>query len=797
MKTLGIIRMAAASLLAIAASLQADARTWDFSSVPEADQANLNADKANWTYDSSKNRWGNVNTFDNQPLMANGVELTLTSGLHYTVTKADGLRVDPKTGSVTMNNKATVLTIPGLKKGDKVTITAKSSSSSTARSLTPTNLTVEAGFTSSTDRLDNIGTVIADGDVVITPSGGFYVYSITVDGDGGGSTPGGDDPQPQSDHSVKMNFNVNQMQLTTTGNEVKYYNTADIASVEFDAAAGSVTVVPGQGDWQDAWTRNITALGFRKAQATGGEGDIVDAGLRITEAKGWLETVYAKWELPVSDDIKSYNAYIKGGSYADWTPVDRELLRNYGTYGRVDVPGLPAGTYSLRIVATDAQGNEIANAEGFANNMDVRAYDRSGFAFKDAVPGAYNLDGSLKSGARVLYITKDNAKTVTLDIQTGVKNGAPQYTTGTGLQNILHLYEKAYEKRPLAFRFIGQIKKEDCDELQSKEEGLTIKGKGYTEVNVTFEGIGDDAVFHGFGILMDKVSNVEMRNIGVLWFMDDAVSIHASSHLWVHHLDLFYGQPGSASDQIKGDGTLDIKDDSQYTTFSYNHLWDSGKASLCGMKSETGPNYIDYHHNWFDHSDSRHPRIRTMTVHVWNNYYDGIAKYGVGAAYQSNAFVENNYFRGTKYAMLISKQGSDIAGDGKGTFSGEDGGIIKSFGNLYVDNTKKPIDYHSANVEFDCYEASSRDEQVPSSVKAKQGGRTYDNFDTNPSLMHVYTPDAAADVPAIVTGYYGAGRLNKGDMSWDFGPSEDKNYDLIVPLQTAVKTYTTKLVGIF
>ena len=49
---------------------------------------------------------------------------------------------------------------------------------------------------------------------------------------------------------------------------------------------------------------------------------------------------------------------------------------------------------------------------------------------------------------------------------------------------------------------------------------------------------------------------------------------------------------------------------------------------LCGMKSESGPNYITYHHNWFDHSDSRHARVRTMSVHMYNNYYDGNAKYG-------------------------------------------------------------------------------------------------------------------------------------------------------------------------
>ena len=63
------------------------------------------------------------------------------------------------------------------------------------------------------------------------------------------------------------------------------------------------------------------------------------------------------------------------------------------------------------------------------------------------------------------------------------------------------------------------------------------------------------------------------------------------------------------------------------------------------MKSESGPNYITYHHNWFDHSDSRHARVRTMSVHMYNNYYDGNAKYGVGSTMGSSIYIENNYFR--------------------------------------------------------------------------------------------------------------------------------------------------------
>ena len=87
---------------------------------------------------------------------------------------------------------------------------------------------------------------------------------------------------------------------------------------------------------------------------------------------------------------------------------------------------------------------------------------------------------------------------------------------------------------------------------------------------------------------------------------------------------------------------------------------------------------------------------------------------------------------------------------------------------------------------------------MPASYKAKQGGTTYDNFDTNSSLMYSYTPDSAADVPSLVTGYWGAGRLNHGDFKWSFdNSSEDDNYGVVSELKSALSSYTTELRGNF
>ena len=68
---------------------------------------------------------------------------------------------------------------------------------------------------------------------------------------------------------------------------------------------------------------------------------------------------------------------------------------------------------------------------------------------------------------------------------------------------------------------------------------------------------------------------------------------------------------------------------------------------------------------------------------MWNNFYDGCAKYGIGATMGSSIFSENNYFRATKEPILISRQGNDANGAGK--FSGEAGGMIKEYGSIFAE----------------------------------------------------------------------------------------------------------------
>ena len=791
-------------LLGIAGNVSAQ-QDWEFTAVSDDDKSLLNADTRNWAYDSKNDRWENI-TAINGAVTANNTILEYTKGLNID-SPAGTIRLENKKGSLTLTGKDPVITISGVKAGQVIQVISQTSSANTARCLIPTNVDITAGFSESNDKVTSSGIVKEDGAVTLkSKSGGIYIYSISItDDDDNDDENFDDDPTPATppdDHSTFASEAMNQLLVSLPGNVTKYYNTDAVSSVDID----NDLIVINTNDSEDRYQGTVSNLTFKKAvKDTGGMVENVEGKVNITEARGWFESAFVKFDLMVTATapVDKYNVYIKGGNYRDYTKIDDQLVRNYGTYGRADVLGLVAGSdYAIKVVPVIAD-HEQTDAANEATGITVTNYDRSGFAHKNRSEGvgAYNNDGSLKANARVVYVTKNNAKTISLDVATNAKGSTSTYT---GLQDIIYGYQKgkdgaAYDQRPLDIRIVGIITDSDCDKFLSSNEGIQIKGAGsYQEMNITIEGVGDDATTSGFGFLIRNCASVELRNFANMLCMDDAISIDTdNSNIWVHNLDLFYGKTGKDSDQAKGDGTIDIKADSKFITVSYNHLWDCGKSSLCGMKSETGPNWITYHHNWFDHSDSRHPRLRTMSAHVYNNYYDGNSKYGVGAAFQSNAFVENNYFRNCKYPMLTAMQGSDILSKSSGTFSEEDGGMIKSFGNKII-GASRYVTYQQNNTEFDAYEASTRDEQVPASVTAKKGGRGYDNFDTNAEQFYTYTPDAAEDVPGIVTGWYGAGRIGHGDFQWTFNnATEDTNYDVIGGLKDALMAYQTSLVGIF
>lgn len=518
--------------------------------------------------------------------------------------------------------------------------------------------------------------------------------------------------------------------------------------------------------------------------------------LTLNSSGGWLESAFVKWQAVAGAD--SYNVYYSGEGVTN-KKIDTQLIRNYGSYFRADVVGLKAGTYTLKVTAVTG-GVEGESDETAA--LTVRAHDRTGFAFSNGrVPGAYKADGTPKENAVVLYITEKTKNTVSLTV-TGA-NANPC----VGLQAILDGFKKGKDTRPLIVRLVGQI----TDPAYMLGGDIVIENNNNAASYITFEGIGEDAVADGWGVRVKNASNIEIRNLGTMnCNSDEGDNIglqQDNDYVWVHNCDLFYGNAGSDADQIKGDGAMDCKK-STYVSFSYNHFWDSGKSNLLGLSEGLSADLlITYHHNWYDHSDSRHPRVRFYSAHVYNNYYDGNAKYGIGATEGASVFAEANYFRNCKYPMLTSMQGTDVWDETKQTndytnmptFSNENGGTIKAYNN-YMSGQRRFVPYGAAGylnsiVDFDAYVASTRSEQITSSIVSNYGKNTYNNFDTNASVMYAYTPDSPEAAKENVMLY--AGRMNGGDLKWTFNNAvDDASYTVNTGLKAALTNYKTTLVAV-
>lgn len=535
-------------------------------------------------------------------------------------------------------------------------------------------------------------------------------------------------------------------------------------------------------------------------------------------AAGWLETAWVEWD--ILHGASSYNVYVSEEGTAAWTRLDRELVRNYGTYGRADALGLRAGTYRMKVVPVTGGREDEAEA-AVTGLLDVKAHDRTGYAhfgrnltgLYEGV-GAYKNDGTLKDGAMVVYVTGKTAKTVTVTWP----YTATSTKTYTGLYGIIEGYRKCLAAggmaRPLVIRLVGTVTVDDMDKTRFGQ-GLDIKGEAdYTEFPFTLEGIGCDATIYGFGVQFSQVTGAEMRNIGIMLCKDDAIELNKhNSHIWLHNLDLFYGQTGSEADKVKGDGAIDIKY-STHCTVAYNHFFDNGKCCLIDPSksygSETPADFLTYHHNWFDHADSRLPRCRHgKAFHVYNNYYDGNGEYGVGLASNACTFVEANYFRNCRYPVIVSGQGTDknlvdAKQSKKGLLSGEDGGVCK-FWNNHVEGAESFItqkDNYGANL-YDAYLVDSRDEKIPATVKALKAElvktpTTYSNFDTSEGMIYPSEPDSPGGIPALLAGGYGAGRCQKGDFGWTFdNASDDADKALVPGLKSALENYRSTLVGFF
>lgn len=164
------------------------------------------------------------------------------------------------------------------------------------------------------------------------------------------------------------------------------------------------------------------------------------------------------------------------------------------------------------------------------------------------------------------------------------------------------------------------------------------KGMHHVGCNKSILGLGNNAQLLAGGLELKEVHNVIIRNLTLRGSSVDAITIiDRAHHIWVNHCDL----------SAAGDGLIDVTHQASYVTVSWNHFSRHHKTCLIGsndkLRSDIGFLKVTLHHNWFDGTATRHPRVRFGEVHVFNNFYDQVG-YGIASTMEAKVVVEGNYF---------------------------------------------------------------------------------------------------------------------------------------------------------
>lgn len=495
------------------------------------------------------------------------------------------------------------------------------------------------------------------------------------------------------------------------------------------------------------------------------------------------------------DTTLTYSVKYKLSSSSSYINLDNECINDK----QVIILGLLAGKYDVQVTTSD---NKIS----YLKNIQVEKQDASGYAtFNKTSIGAYNIDGSLLSNSKVIYVNDTNKNTVNLTV------GSKTYT---GLGNIIANINKI--DVPLDIRIIGSIntnqfkiktfipfeKGEDPstsyperfqNELETTYtnlDGLTNKIFGpssssydyktpitfskktsYKDTdsafnmmmvryasNLTIEGLFNGTI-NQWGFNFYGCNSIEVRNLTFKDYPEDACS--------------FEGASDSAST------TSSLKDITKYSNFFlHNNTFLVGKNNWDltqeqDKKEGDGSSDIKYLSNYtssYNHFVKCHKTglvgggdtQMTQNVTFHHNYYEEVSSRlplgrqanmhiyncyykgcGTGQDIRANGFVlsEANYFESTNYPQKVTINAS------KSYYP-----AIKSYNDKYV----------SCKSSSQATKVTNRTDKV--SNGCKPNGIDLSNFDTDSTLFYydsinnvskVELLHSVDDVPSFVKAHSG------------------------------------------
>ena len=194
--------------------------------------------------------------------------------------------------------------------------------------------------------------------------------------------------------------------------------------------------------------------------------------------------------------------------------------------------------------------------------------------------------------------------------------------------------------------------------------------------NTTLVGMGRGAqLVHG-NLLLEQVDNVIIRNIHFSdaydhfpawepndntsgeWNSDyDNITLRGATHVWIDHCTFDDGdRPDGAEPMLLGrpmqrhDGLVDIIRQSNFVTLSWNHFRQHDKTTLVGngdgQSADEGKLKVTLHHNRWQDTKERAPRVRYGQVHAYNNLYltTDVSRqgYSLGVGFKSRVFSQAN-----------------------------------------------------------------------------------------------------------------------------------------------------------
>jgi pectate lyase len=222
--------------------------------------------------------------------------------------------------------------------------------------------------------------------------------------------------------------------------------------------------------------------------------------------------------------------------------------------------------------------------------------------------------------------------------------------------------------------------------------------------NKTIVGVGlSGQIVNGGFFLGAGTSNVIIRNLTIRdtrmadddpgddGYDYDGIQMDTANRVWIDHNRIMR----------MNDGLIDSRKDTTNLTVSWNVMAEGNKSFGIGWTTNV-TSRITIHHNWIHNTNSRNPSTDNVAyAHLYNNYMQNITGYG-------------NYSRGAT-KMVIE--------------------------NTYFQNVKNPY-YPDTTAQL---------RQTGSIVTGSSGRQETRGPAFDPRSFYSYTPDPAANVPALVS----------------------------------------------